>query len=145
MYFQNNVFEIMFKSKQKRDYFSHVLTSFHRACERTKSKQKQNQVTSYSNWQCFLLFDLAHKECNYIIKVWLHCLTSESNRRFLFDNILMFGSTWYLVTAQIQFSLIKKNKDWTSTTLANPRPLRPIKLIFALTLSKWMSYVYHTF
>ena len=28
-------------------------------CERTKSKQKQNQVTSHSNWPRFLLFDLA--------------------------------------------------------------------------------------
>ena len=28
----------------------------HRACERTKSKQKQNQVTSHSNWPRDLLF-----------------------------------------------------------------------------------------
>ena len=97
-----------------------LLTSFHFACERTKSKQKQNQVTSYSNWPHILLFDLAQKQCNDIIKGWLHCLTSESNGRFLVNNMLMFGSTWCLVTAQIQFSLIKKKKDWTSRTLANP-------------------------
>ena len=42
-----------------------------------------------------------------IIKGWLHCLTSESKRRFLVSNIL-FGSAWCLVIAQIQFSLIKK-------------------------------------
>ena len=28
--------------------------------------------------------------------------------------------------AQIQFSLIKENKDWRSRTLTNPHPLRPI-------------------
>ena len=72
----------------------------HRACERTKSKQKQNQVTSHSNWPRVLLFDLAHKQCNGIIKEWLHCLTSESNGRFLVNNILMFDS-WCLVMAQI--------------------------------------------
>ena len=35
----------------------------HRACERTKSKQEQNQVTSHSNWPRILLFHLAHKQC----------------------------------------------------------------------------------
>ena len=45
-----------------------LLNSFHRACERTKSKQKQNQVTSYSNWPRVLLFDLAVKQCNDILK-----------------------------------------------------------------------------
>ena len=33
-------------------------------CERTKSKQKQNQVTSYSNRLRVLLFNLAQKQCN---------------------------------------------------------------------------------
>ena len=59
----------------------------HRACERTKSKQKRNQVTSHSNLTRVLLFDLAHKQSNGIIKGWLHCLTSESIERFLFNNI----------------------------------------------------------
>ena len=59
----------------------------HRACERTKSKQKRNQVTSHSNLTRVLLFDLAHKQSNGIIKGWLHCLTSESIGRFLFNNI----------------------------------------------------------
>ena len=31
----------------------------------------------------------------------------------------MFGSSC-LVTAQVQFSLIKKDEEWTSSTLANP-------------------------
>ena len=55
----------------------------HRACERTKSKQKQNQVTSHSNWPRVLLFDLAHKQCNGIIKGWFHCHTSEWKGTFL--------------------------------------------------------------
>ena len=82
---------------------------------------------SHSNWPRVLLFDLAHKQCNGIIEGWLHCLTSESKVRFLFNDIL-FGSRWCLVIAEIQFSLIKKNKNWTSRTLANlPTPLCPIK------------------
>ena len=63
----------------------------HRACERWKSKQKQNQVTSHSNWPRVLLFDLVYKQCNAIIKAfikaWLHCLTSESKGRFLVNKI----------------------------------------------------------
>ena len=82
-----------------------------RACERTKSKQKQSQVRLHSNWKRVLLFDLAHKQCSSIIKGWLHCLTSESIGRFLTNNnILMFDSAWCLFIAQIQLSLIKKIK-----------------------------------
>ena len=40
----------------------------HRACERMKSNQKLNQVMPHSNWPRVLLFDLAHKQCNGIIK-----------------------------------------------------------------------------
>ena len=87
-----------------------LLTSFHRACEQAKSKRKQNQVVSYLKWPRVLLFDIAHKQGNDVIKEWLHCLTSRSNGRSLVNNILIFGSTWYLVTAQIQFSLINKIK-----------------------------------
>ena len=36
---------------------------------------------------------------------------------------------------QIQSSLIKKNKDWTSRTLANLHPLRPITYHFCFTPS----------
>ena len=46
-----------------------------------------------------------------------------------------------MATAQIQFSLIKKNKDWTSRSLANlPPPYVWQHLIFALTPvpSKWI-------
>ena len=49
----------------------------HRAYKRAKLKQKQNQVTPHSNWPRVLLFNLAHKQCNGIIKGWLHCLQSQ--------------------------------------------------------------------
>ena len=59
--------------------------------EQTKSKQKQNQVTSHSNWPSVLLFDLSHKHCYGIINGWRHCLTSESKRRFLIWLSMMSG------------------------------------------------------
>ena len=119
-----------------------------RACKRTKSKQKQNQVTSHLSWPRALLFDSAQKQCNGIIKGWLHCLTSELKGRFLVNNILIFVSAWCLVTAQIQFALKKKKKigrpEHCLTT--NPPHLRPITSHFYLTPnphSKWTSCVYH--
>ena len=36
-----------------------------------------------------LLFDLAHKQYDGIIKGWLHCLTPESIRRLLVSNIIV--------------------------------------------------------
>ena len=74
----------------------------------TNDIKTKNQVTSHSKWPRVLLFDLAHKQCNRIIKGWLHCLTPESVGKFLVSNILMFDSAWCLWMAQIQFSLIKK-------------------------------------
>ena len=115
----------------------------HRACEETKSKQKQNQVTSHSNWSRVLLFDLAHKQYNAFIKGWLHCLTWDSKGRFLINNILTFGSTWCLVMVQLQFSLIKKLKDLTSRTLANLHPLLSKTSHFCRPSSKWTSYEYY--
>ena len=53
-----------------------------------------------------LLFNLVHKQCNGLVKRWLHCLTSESKERFLVKNVLVFAS----VRAQIQFFLLKKYK-----------------------------------
>ena len=103
----------------------------HHVSEQTKSKQKQNEVMSHSNWPRVVLFDLAHRQCNGIIKGWPHCLTSESNGRFLVNDILTFGSAWCLVMAQIQFSLIKKIKTWRpqhSLTL-HPLPPPPLHLI----------------
>ena len=66
----------------------------HRACKRTKSKQKQNQVTSHSNWPRVLLFDSAHKQCSGIIKWWVHCLTPETIGIFLVNNISKFDSAF---------------------------------------------------
>ena len=111
----------------------------HRACEWTKLRQK---VTSHSNWSRVLLFDFALKQCNGITKGWFHCLKSDSKGRFLVNNILMFGSAWCLVMVQIQFSLIKKDKDWMPKTLANPPPSTSENISFFCYL-KWTSYVYH--
>ena len=91
----------------------------HRACERTKSKQKLNQA-------CHIQIDHAFycaidpRNSNGIIKGWLHCQTSESKGRFLV-NVLTFSSVWCLsdhVANPIFFN--KKNKDWMSRTLATP-------------------------
>ena len=92
-----------------------------RAFEQTKSKQKQNKVTSHSNWPRVLFFDLAHKQCNGINKWWLYCLTSELKGRFLVNSILMFGSAC-LVMAQIHFSLIKKWRLDVQNTRYHPTP-----------------------
>ena len=78
------------------------------------------------------------------VKGWLHCLTSMSKRRFLVDNTLMFGSAWFLVMVQIQFSLIKK--DWTFRTHVNPSPPTSSNISFlSYPPPPWTSYVYHTF
>ena len=42
--------------------FKQTIEQLHRACERTKSKQRQNQVTSHSNWIRVVLFDLIHQQ-----------------------------------------------------------------------------------
>ena len=70
----------------------------------------KNQLTSHSSWLRVLFFDLAYKQCNGIIKGWLHCLTPESIGRLLVNNILMFNSTSCLAMAQIHLSLIKRIK-----------------------------------
>ena len=64
----------------------------HRSCKRAKSKQKQNQATSHLNQLRVLMFNLAQKQYNGIIKGWLHCLKAESIERFLVSYILMFDS-----------------------------------------------------
>ena len=108
---------------------------------------------SNSHWPRLLLFDLAHTQCNGIIKGWLHCLTPETIGRFLVNNIL-FGSARCLIMALIRFSLIKKQRlDVQNTSLTptptsdnisfllypHPRPLPPSPP----SPSKWTSYVYH--
>ena len=74
------------------------------------------------------------KQCNGILRRLLHRLTLELIGRFLVNYMLIFDSGWCLVSAQIQFSLLK-NKDWTCKTLA-PHPAPPYirwYLIFVLT------------
>ena len=39
-----------------------------RACDRTMSKEKRNQVTSHYNWPRVPWFDLVNKQCNGITK-----------------------------------------------------------------------------
>ena len=62
------------------------------ADERARPKQKQKQVKSHSNWPHILLLELAHTQFSGIMdKGCLHSLTSESEGRFLVNNILMFS------------------------------------------------------
>ena len=80
----------------------------HHALWRNENEQKQ-QLQKYIRSRHIQtehsFFDLVHKQCNDIIKGWLHFLASESKRRFLANNILL---ALCLVMEQIQFSLIKK-------------------------------------
>ena len=105
-----------------------LLPKWYRACERMKSKQKQNQVKSHSNWQRVLFFGLAPQTISLkdYFTVW-------RQREDFLSIILIFGLAWCLIMAQTQFSLIKK-KDWTPRTLATPPPPppRPIASHFCL-------------
>ena len=123
----------------------------HHTCKQTKSKQrKQNHVTSYSNWPLVLLFFLSYKQCNGIIEEWL--LISESKGRFLVCNILTnLVNVWLSMMSGHGTNSIftnKKDKDWTSITLAIPPPLPYLDNISVLIqpqacLSKWAtSYIY---
>ena len=62
----------------------------------------------------------------------------------------MFGWACCFVMAQIQFSLIKKNKNWTPEHSLIPHPHTSDNISFLSTPtlppppSKWTSYVYHT-
>ena len=61
-------------------------------------------------------------------------------------DILMFGSGWCLVMAEIEFSLTKKKKIGRQEFLLTPIPLSPITSHFFLIPPwKWMSWVYHPF
>ena len=71
------------------------------ACEPAKAKQKQDQVTSHSNWPRILLFDLAHKQRNGIIKWWFHCLTSESKERFFVNECVPLTISYHLYFLRI--------------------------------------------
>ena len=105
----------------------------HHAYERMKLKQKQNQISSHSNWPHILLLNLAHKQCNGIINGWTNCLTSESKGRLLINNIVMFCSAWGLVMVQIHFSLVKKINVGRPEHLQSPHPLHLITFHFCIT------------
>ena len=95
----------------------------HRACERNQNKNKTKHVTFKLTTRSIVRFSPQTMQWYH----WRITSLSDVRVRFLFNDIL-FGSTWCLVIAEIQFSLIKKNKNWTSRTLANlPTPLCPIK------------------
>ena len=127
----------------------------HCACEWNQNRNKNKTVTiklitqfivRFNDWPGVLLFDLDHKQCSGIIKGWLQYLTSESKRSFLVNNTLMFGSVWCLVIAQIKFSLIKRNIDHTTRTVANPNPHPPtsnnisVPLLFLCVFFFFFSY-----
>ena len=101
------------------------------------------------NLSCFIF--LKHWFWDSYLCRQLRFLTSESIGKSLVNNIL-FESARCLVMAQIQFSSIKKNKDWTSRTLAIPNLSTSDNIsvlhFFASTLpprtpSQWTSYAYH--
>ena len=75
------------------------------------------------------------EQCNGIIKRWLHCLTSEPKGRFLVNIILMFGSAWCLVMAQIHFSLINKIKIGRPEHLLTPHPSTYDNILFSFQIS----------
>ena len=83
----------------------------HRTWERRKSKQKQNQVKSHWNLPCGLLFDLAHTQCNGIIKGWFHCLTSESKGRFLVNNSPVRRVRWLFVNFWCHHEMTENNHN----------------------------------
>ena len=112
--------------------FNKVATLLKKRFLTNEIKAKTRPSMSHSNWPRVLLFDLANKQCNGIIKGWFHYLTSQSKGRFLVNNILMFGSAWCLVMAQIQFSLIKKIKIGRPEHSLTPHPVRPITSHFSL-------------
>ena len=110
-------------------------------------KTKMSHFTSHWNWARILLFDLTHKQCNGIIKGWLHCLTSESKGRFLANNILIFGSAWFLVMAQIQYLIFFNNKKKmltltpfrTDNISFLPYPTPPFK-VYVICISPLICY-----
>ena len=94
-------------------------------------------MSPHSNWPRVLLFDLAHKQCNDIIKGWLHYLTSESTGRFFVNNV------WLRMSGHganpIFFNEKKIGRPEHSLNL---HLLRPIISHF-YPPSKWTTYIYH--
>ena len=86
-----------------------------------KTKTKPSHITFKLTTRSIARF--VPQKCNGIIKRWPPCLTSGSKGRFLVNNISMFGSASMSDHRRNPFFSNKKNKDWTSRTLANlPTP-----------------------
>ena len=107
-----------------------------------QSKQKQNKVMSHSNWPHVLLYDLAHKQCNGVIKRWLHSLMSESKGRFLVKNIWL--SMIFDHCTNPVFSILKKKIGLPENSL--PPPPHPhlsdnISILSYPLFLKWASCV----
>ena len=73
-----------------------------------KTKTKSSHITFKLTTGSIAQF--SPQTWNGIIKGWFHCLALVSKRRFLVNNVLMFGSAWCLGMVQIQFSLIHQKK-----------------------------------
>ena len=73
-------------------------SKWYRACEQVKSKQKQNQVMSHSNWPGVLFFDLAYKQCNGIITVCnFQSVKSSVELNSLLPKFFCF-ITWFVIS-----------------------------------------------
>ena len=67
----------------------------------------------------YITYTYMYRHVYIYIYIYIYiCTQTQSKERFLANDVL-FGSA-YLVMAQIQLFLLKKNKDWTSRKLANP-------------------------
>ena len=87
-----------------------------------KSKQKQNQAR---HWPRVILFDLAHKL--FFFFYLIHYLQSNKivQCRDKLNNAIVSLKDWISMMSGHDANPIffnKKNKDWTSRTLANPPP-----------------------
>ena len=123
--------DVQFKKKPPPPSPTNYKTTVPCMYEWTKSKQRQNQVTSHSNWAHILLFDLAHKQWNGIIKGSLRAISV--NRKI---SCQYYGSVCSSLMSGYGVNPIffnKKNEDWTSRTFATPTQLCPITSHFSLT------------
>ena len=110
IYIRNSSVPLVFPISKKR-------SSLNDAAQVNERNQKENKIKS-CHIQTDHVFYFSNKQCNDIIKGWLHWLRPESKRRFLINNIPYPLPPLRLITCY--FCLIP------------PPP------------SKWTSYVYHT-
>ena len=119
-----------------------------------KTKAKPLHVTFH--WLHVLLLALVHRYYYGIMKgidTTMSSASGEPKKRFIVNNILMVGSAWCLVMAQIQLSLIKKIRierpEHSLKPTSHPHPLTllspilPRLFIIPHSFPNWVSYVYH--